>query len=271
MIYLVTALYSEARPLIEYYKLKHDHRFNKISIYRNDDMALVVSGIGKIKSATVTGIVLSEMMEPDQVIMVNVGIAGGTQDHKIGQLFLINKILDQSSKHFYYPDLLIKHLLEEEQLVTVDKPQLNGEKGDYLVDMEASGFFEAANIYLPPSQIGCLKVVSDHRKNVKLSRDIVSELIEKQIPDIDNYLNDWHSFITNQRNEILTGKDQQLIVLIKDNLRLTITQGRQFEKLATKYKIESDNLDILKSFQEIQVQTKKERNRIFERIRTLLR
>ncbi|HKJ44563.1 MAG TPA: hypothetical protein VJ991_01935 [Balneolales bacterium] len=271
MIYLVTALLSEARPLIEYYDLKHDHQSLKISLYKSDEVVLVVSGMGKIKTAISTGVVLSKEENIERVVIADIGIAGAPDKYEIGHLFLVNQIMDESTQRAYYPDIFVKHSLKEEKLVTADKPHLNGEDGDYMVDMEASGFFEAANIYLPPSQIGCLKVVSDHKKNVKLNREMVSELIRNRMPEMDEYIRSWHSLITDQEKEILNIDDRQLIVSLKDHLHLTTTQFRQLEKLATKYKIESDNLDILRGFQELKARTKNERNGIFERIRTVLR
>jgi adenosylhomocysteine nucleosidase len=271
LIYLVTALFSEARPLIEYYDLKHDHQSLKISLYKSDDVVLVVGGLGKIKTAVSTGIALSKEEDTGRVVIANIGIAGAPGNYEIGHLCLVNQIVDESTQRSYYPDIFVKHSLKEEKLVTVDKPHLNGEVGDYMVDMEASGFFEAANVYLPPSQIGCLKVVSDHKKNVKLTRELVSELIRNRMQEMDEYLRSWHSLITDQEKEVLNIDDRQLIVSLKDHLHLTATQFRQLEKLATKYKNEADNLDILRGFQELKARTKNERNGIFERIRTVLR
>jgi len=271
VIYLVTALYSEARPLIEFYDLKHDHRYPKISIYRGEGLKLVVSGLGKIKTAVSTGVALSKEKELDKVVVANIGIAGAPETHEIGNLFLVNQIRDESTRRSYYPDLFIRHSLKEGKLITVDRPHINGEQSDSLIDMEASGFFEAANVYLPPSQIACLKIVSDHKKNVKLNREMVSELIRNRIPEMDSYLSSWNTFITDQQHELLTENDRQMIDSLKANLHLTTTQFRQLEKLATKYKLQCDNLDILNRFQELEAQTKNERNGIFERIRTVLR
>jgi len=62
---IVTALCSEAEPIIEYFRLKKNTASNKFDIFENDRIALVVSGIGKIKSAIATTILSSTYSSPD--------------------------------------------------------------------------------------------------------------------------------------------------------------------------------------------------------------
>jgi spore photoproduct lyase len=54
MIYIVTALAGEAIPLINAFKLKKDLSFTKFDLFKNDEIRLIVSGIGKIRSSIAT-------------------------------------------------------------------------------------------------------------------------------------------------------------------------------------------------------------------------
>jgi len=46
-IFIYTALPCEAKPLIEHYKLKKDLTVHAFAVYLNNDICLVVSGLGK--------------------------------------------------------------------------------------------------------------------------------------------------------------------------------------------------------------------------------
>ena len=47
----VSALHCEAKPVIDYYRLKKSHDDNAFDLYRGDDMLCIISGVGKIASA----------------------------------------------------------------------------------------------------------------------------------------------------------------------------------------------------------------------------
>jgi nucleoside phosphorylase len=51
MIFIITALAIEAVPIIEHFKLKTDRNVHTYNIYRNAEIALIVAGVGKVKSA----------------------------------------------------------------------------------------------------------------------------------------------------------------------------------------------------------------------------
>ena len=52
MLYIVTALYIEAKPLISLFNLKKDNIYTKFQVFSNKNIKLIISGTGKIKSAT---------------------------------------------------------------------------------------------------------------------------------------------------------------------------------------------------------------------------
>ena len=79
-----TALVAEAKPIIGHFKLKCIEKV-PFNVYKNDDILLVVSGIGGEKTKSALAYALS-LYEPKTAI--NIGIAGcSDKSVKIGSLF----------------------------------------------------------------------------------------------------------------------------------------------------------------------------------------
>ena len=137
MHYILTALKSEAKPIIDYYDLVFDNS-HPIPIYKNDIYTLLITGVGKVNVyKALTTYYKNKDLGKSQFI--NIGIAGGHKnDCDLGQLFLINKVFDDFSKipiNLQYENYfgLLKNKVN-----TVSKPITNGEfKRKGLVDMEA--------------------------------------------------------------------------------------------------------------------------------------
>ena len=119
---IVTALHAEARPLIDAYGMKRDPSTQAFETYLGDETALVVTGVGKVRSAMATAAFLSSHPVTG-LTAVNVGIAGAAPGSgwDIGELFLIHKILDASTGKEQFPDLLVRSPLRECALLTVDR------------------------------------------------------------------------------------------------------------------------------------------------------
>ncbi len=177
MICIVTALFSEAEALIEYFKLKKSE--NKIfSVYTNDNICLVVSGIGKINAAVATTYILKNH-KFDKIF--NIGICGtNNKDNKIGFLYLIKTIIDKETDK--------KFILQKngEVLYCVSKPisKLDISK-KVLVDMESAGFYQAAVKFAQKDNINILKIVSDFLDTSIPSKKSVYNLIKQNIKNIE--------------------------------------------------------------------------------------
>ena len=73
---LVTALTPEAAPLIEHYRLEKVNSSSMFPLYRNDNIYLVVSGIGKTLAAAATAYLHAMSGELPNQLFLNIGIAG---------------------------------------------------------------------------------------------------------------------------------------------------------------------------------------------------
>jgi len=165
-----TALQPEAQYLINFYKLKQDSSVQNFKLFYNDNIILIVSGMGK--KNTIDS--LNFVFENYQISKaINVGIAGCSDcSIKIGTLFCINKLLPNIN---FAP------------ITTVDEPlDSDDELETLLVDMESAHFKTTCLKHI--KEIYIFKVVSDYLDTTIPKKSFVIELIQ-------NSFNDWKKYI----------------------------------------------------------------------------
>ena len=162
MMHFIIALPAEARPVIEHFRLRDRRTDSGFPVYRNDGMALAVSGPGKVAAAAATASLAAHGSNRATTAWLNIGIAGHAT-HTVGSGFLVHHISDRATGKNWYPPQLIDADLPRGSLQTVDVPE-TGYAGDTLYDMEASGFFPVACRYSTAELVQCFKVVSDNRE-----------------------------------------------------------------------------------------------------------
>ena len=191
MQYIVTALKSEARPLIDYYGLEFSGLSN-YPLYKNDNFTLFVTGVGR---ENVSNFCKSFLKKNDlqKGHIINVGISGGREgDCSIGQLFFVNKVSDEKSSFSFYLGSGRSFGLRNNKITTVSKPVMdNNFKGEGLVDMEAYEICNAVNKLDELHRLFILKIVSDHMDmEDHISSIQVQQLIKQKISVIDKFLSD---------------------------------------------------------------------------------
>lgn len=268
---IVTALHAEASPLIDYFNLKKDIAFKKFEIFSNNRISVIVSGIGKIKSAVATTYFLGQV---DPVCVINFGICGTPKpDYKIGDLVVVNKITDVSGRREFFPDMIVKHHLREAHVTTFDTPvtmDMAVELNLDLVDMEASGFFQSASVFLPPDKIAVLKIVSDYLELEHVTREFVTELVQTKLSEIDNFIQHF-STVQFKNGGVFTEEENFLLGELSGRLRLTTAQNHLLREWATAYKITSKKeIAFLNEFLHAKIQNKNERLLVFKRVRAKL-
>ena len=159
---IIVALPCEARFFLDQYRLSRLDNHSTYSIYTNVERSihLIVSGVGKVKSAAALGYLHALSNSGSHTCYLNAGIAGA-EKADIGQCFTVHKIIDAVSGKVFYPLPVLTGILPGSAVVTVEKPtaQYPDEK---LVDMEAAGFHQAALGFVTQEQIQTLKIVSDN-------------------------------------------------------------------------------------------------------------
>ena len=187
-INIIVAIPPEAKPINQHLKLVRDNRYDSFPLYRNNNIALVISGYGKQKSAAATTWLHQINNSNSDGIWINVGIAGHPT-HRIGDAFLADAILDQANGDSWSLPTATTLPCPTEKVFSVDEID-NSYINDGLVEMEAAGFYRSALECATPDRIHCLKVVSDNHDNPTsdLNGKIVSNLIHNHLNILDTLI-----------------------------------------------------------------------------------
>lgn len=184
MLIWVCALHCEAKPVIDFYRLKKSHDDNTYDLYRRHDMTCIVSGPGKLASAAATAWMAGREQASGPHAWINLGTAGAAE-HEIGALFQLHQIIDADSEQRFYPVIAEKSALEGHAGLCLSQASTEY-RDEYLYDMESSGFMQSAIRFSSAELIRCIKVVSDNRQEqIGRNRRRVSELIAAHIEAID--------------------------------------------------------------------------------------
>ena len=184
---IVTALKIEALPIIEFYQLKRIEGNLAFPIYTNGNLFLVVSGIGKVRSAAATSYLHVKSGNLENQPYLNIGIAGH-HSTVTDTAVIANKITDQAAGNSWYPSQLIFDSLERSALVTVDTVE-SQYKNDSAYDMEASGYHPIALRITSAELVQTLKVISDNPVDSAETLDSIriETLIGNHIDKIDSF------------------------------------------------------------------------------------
>ena len=179
MLYIVTALYIEAKPLISLFNLKKDNSYTKFQVFSNEDVKLIISGTGKVKSATaLTYLVSKEDIKKNDYI-VNIGFVASNKNSQLGDIVYVSKIQNAYSDFDFYPEMIYKHNFLEGSLTTFDSIIEKKIENTEYIDMEAYGFCQTASIFFKKEKIMVLKIVSDILKDKVEDRVLVDFKNEK--------------------------------------------------------------------------------------------
>ena len=98
-IFIYAALPCEAKPLVEYFRLKKATTIQPFALYFNQELCLTVTGLGK--NAMAAGVAYSQALfaSVEHPVLIHIGIAGH-QNHDLGTLFLIDKITQSENYRF---------------------------------------------------------------------------------------------------------------------------------------------------------------------------
>lgn len=162
MIHLVVALPAEAKPIIRHYQLKRVSSLKHFSVYRSEDVFLILSGVGRANAQEAVACLHECAASPKNSIWLNVGIAGH-REYPLGTGVLAHKIIDRQTDESWYPPILFKPPCPTASILTVDRPEAQYSE-PLVYEMEASGFYDAATQYSTAELIHCFKVISDNRK-----------------------------------------------------------------------------------------------------------
>ncbi len=178
---------AEAAPIIEKYRL-HKAAHTPFPLYRSEEMELIISGMTPTQSAIAATFILTcRDAMPDKI--VNIGICASTRaEDSIGKCYTIHKIVDTQTQKVYHLPRRQSSLLPQTDIACFAKPQRQKIGKYHLIDMESSGFYLAAEKFLPKEQIFLIKIVSDHVDTKIPDASKVNRLIEVNLSLIEDLL-----------------------------------------------------------------------------------
>lgn len=222
MIYIFTALYPEAKPLIRAFSLKKAVTGLPFDVYENtdNDLRLVITGAGMTAAACGVSAVLGRYGAGEKDHLINIGTCAAenlacekNDDTKAGdrEIYLCHKIMDRNTGRTYYPDMLYHHSFAETEIITEPVAWKSGieqnvKTGDrnampdatqimkceqiLLHDMECAAVYQAGSFWLGPHQMSFIKVVSDEGTGEKITPQTLECVVERNIEQIKAYVTD---------------------------------------------------------------------------------
>ena len=243
MIHFVVATNSEARPLIDLFKLKKIKGLKQSFIYSNQQISLTISGIGKVNAAIGVTQTYYYYNQKNDNIWINIGLAGHKY-LKVGDICTINKITDNETKKNFFP-FINKFQMQNQECLSVGIQKKNYTSKVY--DMESFGFYQSACKYSSKELLQIVKIISDNQfESIDFkNKEVVYNIIFSQ----RKLINELCSFMLNLKkefyptcNEIIEGELNNLFTKIK----FTFTEREQMKALLnlyfTKYSSLNDNM-----------------------------
>jgi len=182
-IRFVVALPSEAKPINRHFGLIRDNSLKEYSVYRNQGVALIITGVGSDVSEQAT--CWLQQLLPGPATWINVGIAGHAH-LPIGEALLASEILHRPSGQKWRTRIPTSPPCESASLITCAEPETEYAHSA-LYDMEGAGFYSAAVAVAPPEHIHCIKIVSDNPQNSvnSINRELITQLMNDQLPILE--------------------------------------------------------------------------------------
>jgi hypothetical protein len=173
MIYIITALFAEAKPLIAAFHLKQRQLVTAFQVFESDSpkISLIISGTGPAAGAAAAGFMCGRRRPDPEDFLVNVGTAAclSSESGAGGRLFQAVRLKSLSEGRTFYPDPLYDLGLTPCSLATAGQVVRAGGQTEtgpdqdlpLLYDMEAAGIYQAGLHFFGPHQMLFLKTVSD--------------------------------------------------------------------------------------------------------------
>jgi hypothetical protein len=232
----VIALRAEAKPLIDTLNMKLVENKSLFPIYANEETghALVISGMGSIKSAAAATFLKTYLKINDYSAWINLGIAGFFKG-PIGDIYQANKVVLKESGAAFFPGLRLSKQIPSAILFTVSKPE-NGYKEKVLYDMEAAGFCEMAPSFSCNELTYVIKIVSDtpSASSSLITKHLVRELIEKQLSKISDILAEIEILVEEEKKRLSIPNE---VIEFEKRFKFTETNKYKFREIYRKWKV----------------------------------
>ena len=232
MIHFVVATNSEARPLIDIFKLKKIKNSKQTFIYSSQEISLTISGIGKVNAAIGVTETYYYYNQKNDNIWINIGLAGHKY-LKVGDICTINKITDNETKKNIFPFINKFKVQNQECLSTGIQKKSYSSK---VYDMESYGFYQSASKYSSKELLQIVKIVSDNQfESIDFkNKEVVYNIIfnhRKLIKELCSFMLNLKEEFYQTNKEIIENEFNNLFAQI----RFTFTEREQMKSLLSLY------------------------------------
>lgn len=188
MIYIFTALYPEAKPLLRTFSLKRSETELPFEVYENKDrsLRLVITGAGMNAAACGVSAVFGRYGAGETDRLLNVGTCAG--NGTFGNMYLCHKITERNTGHTYYPDMIYRHDFTEAQIITENAVWKGDRQDKSLHDMESAAVYQAGSHWLGPHQMSFIKAISDDGASERVTSQRLEKAIEIQLESLEEYV-----------------------------------------------------------------------------------
>lgn len=275
MIFIVTALMLEAAPIIDFFNLKKDMKILPYSVFKGSDIALIVSGVGKLKSAMASVYLYNMYGTGENDVLINIGFCGsGSKSFETGSLLVVNKVTDMDTGRDYYPDVFFDAGIPQisiqcysKVVKAVDMPV----QRDLFCDMESAGIMEASKKFFFAHNVLILKIISDYLEPERLDKAKLKSYIEKKMPALRSIIEEMRH-LNEGYGEMSLEEENSAIQSLCLSLRFTQAMKLILTKEVRRARIKGfEPLVSLKQFTGIRSDSKEEGKKYFEQIITKIR
>ena len=240
MLIWTCALHCEAKPVIDYYRLKKAQAEGAFDVYHNQHTACVISGIGGINMAAATAWAAAHFTNPSPSCWINLGVAGH-RSLAVGELVLAGQVSQAGNPHSIYPVPLLKHRYPLKPVISHQHEQIEYDD-EALCDMEAYAFIHTAGRFAPLELCQGLKVISDNAENAPdRNKARISQLIHARIAEITGFADQLRLLAAQHAEQSLAAEQLQRFLA---RAHFTRSQQIQLKKLLLGLRLHDQNLDL---------------------------
>jgi len=232
MLYILTALFYEAKPYIDIFHLKRVASPGGIQLFEGDNCLLAIGGTGPVNASAAAAYMLTRYAPTRTDMLANIGMAGSAV-FNIGEIVLCHKIINAFTGRELYPDMLCKHPFHEGALYSVGQPVR--ESPYELSDMEGAFAFEASQIFLPSSQIQCIKIISDNLH----PESVTAAELDKLMYETAEPIRDWLVSLAEQDKPAVffTEEENRLMGIVSEHFKFTYAMNQRLQHECKQAKI----------------------------------
>ncbi len=186
MLIWMCALHCEAKPVIDFYRLKKSPTKTDFDLYSNNNISCIVSGMSADKMIRAIQWGNNLFQQHHKISWINLGIAG----HKnlpVGTAVLIKQASLSDNTEILETQTEIKHHFESKPIISIIQENTDY-KDDYLFDMESHAFFKITSTLSPSEQCQSIKIISDNSETAPpRSKEKISNLIAGNMKQISEF------------------------------------------------------------------------------------